>query len=253
MFNWRNIKDNLLSKLKKIFLPSKNLSFLLAQLLFYLFFIGFVLYWIIILMIDKFGIYVGGIEWISLIMVLFTNTFHFSIMFWFLKFYRDWNSKRDILFIDPDNQATFAHNSPQIDEMINEIKSYEESIYNWANEKNGTPLEEVEYLKIYSEIESGKKILKFQFTSIIVALLGILGSIITNKEIIEVWTNRYGLILEYVDIKIVTLIDIGTILMVSILIINTLLITYHKIIRKIELYERLLDKVILKFQKKENE
>ncbi|XYQ00674.1 hypothetical protein ACS7OT_09695 [Bacillus safensis] len=252
MFNWRNINDNVLSKLKKFFLPSKNLSFFLAQLLFYLFFIGFIVYWIIILMIDKFGIYVGGIEWLSLIMVLFTNTFHFSIMFWFLRFYREWFSKRDILFMETYNRDAFAHKSPQIDEMLNEIKSYEESIYNWANEKNGTALEEVEYLKIYSEIESGKKILNFQFTSIIVALLGILGSIITNKDVIEVWTNRYGQILDYVDIKIVTIIDIGTILMIGLLIINTLLIIYHKIIRKIELYERLLDRVVLKFQK-ENE
>ncbi|MGY4787963.1 hypothetical protein ACVNSY_11680 [Bacillus sp. OHL2] len=157
MFNWRNINDIVLSKLKKFFLPSKNLSFFLAQLLFYLFFIGFIVYWIIILMIDKFGIYVGGIEWLSLIMVLFTNTFHFSMMFWFLRFYREWFSKRDILFMETYNRDTFAHKSPQIDEMLNEIKSYEESIYNWANEKNGTALEEVEYLKIYSEIESGKK------------------------------------------------------------------------------------------------
>lgn len=240
MFKLKRGVKVVLSRVKRMLIPSKNLSVFHGQLCFYLFFIT-----LVGLMINQ-SLYEYSLFFFSNILTVSFAHWSFSYLS-FLKF------KKDPLYFKVVKQKDYPHQYPEINNLIDKIDEIESSVMKWAKENDEqNPLAKLKTLNLYHRVSSGRKDLDFIYHSLIVAILGLITSVIFNSNIMNTYKEhiikRYPLVNEYV----IYYTDGVIIFYFGVIVALFFLKKKHLMNRKTELYESILDKVISKLENKES-
>ncbi|AOC57544.1 hypothetical protein [Bacillus pumilus] len=231
-FVWRRIK--------RMLIPSKNLSVFHAQLCIYLFFIT-----LVGAMINQ-PLYEYSLFFFSSILTV-------SFAHWFFSYLSFLKFKKDPLYFKVVKQKDYPHQYPEIDNVVNKIDEIESSVMKWAKENDDqNTLAKLKTLNLYHRVSSGRKDLDFLYHSLIVAILGLITSVIFNSNIMTTYKEhiieRYSLVNEYV----IYYTDGVIIFYFGVTVALFFLKEKHLMNRKTELYESILDRVISKLDNKES-
>ncbi|MFP7347439.1 hypothetical protein [Bacillus safensis] len=224
-----------------IFIPSKNFSVRLIQLI----------TWGISICIILLLFHVS-MEVIEVIIFLLFNLFYFSVNYWIATFVFYLNSRNDPIYIRNLKSNDFMHEIPQTNDVILEIQKIKKSIKEWAgNENKEQAIERLKLLRIFDKVSSDKKRFNFFTNSIITLILGLTASVILNKDIIKYLNYTNGA--TSIDENLINYANGVTILLLGLMYASKFLVLGHRINKKNELYEEILNSLILEIEEKKVE
>ncbi|MFD4419870.1 hypothetical protein ACFWOP_19525, partial [Bacillus safensis] len=137
----------------------------------------------------------------------------------------------------------FLHEIPKTNDIILEIQKIKESINDWAEKDKEQDIARLKLLRIFDKVSSDKKRFNFFSNSIVTLILGLTTSVILNKDVIKYLDNTHGA--TSIDKSFINLTNGVTLLLLGLIYASKFLVLGHRINKKNELYEELLNDLIL--------
>ncbi|MCY8074261.1 hypothetical protein [Bacillus haynesii] len=220
-----------------VFIPSRNFSVVLIQSITWVLLVGMSLAWI-----------QRSAKIVETTFFLSYNILLVSLIYWVLTFQSYLKNKKDRLYLKVPNRKQYIHENSKINDVIAEIEALKKSINNWAGINNrDLALERLKLLRMYFKVSSGKKEIKLLNNSIVAVILGVFSSIIFNKDIMNyIKGNHFRL----VDESFINYANGITLLLIGIIIVGKFLIESHRFNKQNELYEDILNNLILEHEEK---
>lgn len=225
-----------------VFFPTQNFSHLLIQS---------------IILVPSVGVSLGMIlrsgKIIEITGFLLSNILLLSLLYWVLTFLSHLSGRKDPIYVKTSEQKPFSHEISKINDIIAVMEDIKKSLKEWAETDRDQTLERLKLLRIYNKVSSGKKKLNFFANSIIAAILGLTTSIIFNKDIMNCIKKINGGKLKLVDDNFIYYASGTTVFLLGLIIAGHILIQSHRINKQSELYEEILDELILELEEKPGE
>lgn len=222
-----------------VFIPTQNFSHLLIQS---------------IILVPSVGVSLGMIlrsgKIIEITGFLLSNILMLSLLYWVLTFLSHLSGRNDPIYVKTSEQKPFSHEISKINDIIAVMEEIKKSLKEWAGIDRDQALERLKLLRIYNKVSSGKKNLNFFSNSIIAAILGLTTSIIFNKDIMNCIKKINGDKLKLVDENLIFYASGTTLFFFGLIISAHILIHSHRMNKQSELYEEILNKLILELEEK---
>ncbi|CAF1747968.1 hypothetical protein NRS6084_02304 [Bacillus subtilis] len=222
-----------------VFIPTQNFSHLLIQS---------------IILVPSVGVSLGMIlrsgKIIEITGFLLSNILMLSLLYWVLTFLSHLSGRNDLIYVKTSEQKPFSHEISKINDIIAVMEEIKKSLKEWAGIDRDQALERLKLLRIYNKVSSGKKNLNFFSNSIIAAIFGLTTSIIFNKDIMNCIKKINGDKLKLVDENLIYYASGTTLFLFGLIISAHILIHSHRMNKQSELYEEILNKLILELEEK---
>ncbi|MCY7692734.1 hypothetical protein ACIU4M_12130 [Bacillus altitudinis] len=215
-----------------IFIPSKNSSVRLIQLMIWGISVSIILL-----------LFHVSMEVFEVMIFLLYNLIYLSVNYWVLTFVFYLNSRNDPIYIKNLKSNDFLHEIPKTNDIILEIQKIKESINDWAEKDKKQDIARLKLLRIFDKVSSDKKRFNFFSNSIVTLILGLTTSVILNKDVIKYLDNTHGA--TSIDKSFINLTNGVTLLLLGLMYASKFLVLGHRINKKNELYEELLNDLIL--------
>lgn len=129
-----------------IFIPSKNSSVRLIQLIIWGISVSIILL-----------LFHVSMEVFEVMIFLLYNLIYLSVNYWVLTFVFYLNSRNDPIYIKNLKSNDFLHEIPKTNDIILEIQKIKESINDWAEKDKEQDIARLKLLRIFDKVSSDKK------------------------------------------------------------------------------------------------
>lgn len=218
-----------------LIVPSKNNSTRNFQLI------------IQVILVREFAIFLKfpNVEFLSF---LLRNIIIFSMINWLATLILYLISRKDPIFMKSKEISPFTHENSNVNNIIFQIENLKKSLKKWAGDDEEKALKNLKLLRILDKVNADKKRFNFFINSTITFILGLTATIIFNKDVMKVLNSKIGT--TSIDENLIYYTNGFTLSLIGIMLASKLLILGHNINRINELYEEVLNNLILEIEEK---
>lgn len=216
--------------------PSKNNSMRLFQLILQV----ILVIWILIFLKFPKGV-------IEVLIFLLGNLITFSIINWLANLTLYLKSIKDPIFVKSKEITPFSHEISNINNIIFQIENIKKSIKKWAGtDDEEKALKNLKLLRILDKVNTDKRRFNFFVNATITFIFGLTASIILNKDVMEYLNSKIGE--TSIDENFIYYTNGVTLFLIGLMIASKFLIIGHNINKRNELYEEVLNDLILEIE-----
>ncbi|MER3124492.1 hypothetical protein ABQG68_03670 [Bacillus pumilus] len=218
-----------------LIVPSKNYSMRNFQLI------------ILVILVREFAVFLKtpNVEFLSF---LLRNIIIFSMINWFATLVLYVISRKDPIFMKSKEISPFTHENSNVNNIIFQIENLKKSLEKWAGDDEEKALKNLKLLRILDKVNADKKRYNFFINSTITFTLGLTATIIFNKDVMKVLNSKIGS--TSIDENLIYYTNGFTLSLIGIMLASKFLILGHNINRINELYEEVLNNLILEIEEK---
>lgn len=200
-----------------------------------------------VILVRKFAVFLKfpNVEFLSF---LLRNIIIFSMINWFATLVLYLISRKDPIFMKSEEISPFTHENSNINNIIFQIENLKKSVKKWAGDDEEKALKNLKLLRILDKVNADKKRYNFFINSTITFILGLTATIIFNKDVMKVLNSKIGP--TSIDENLIYYTNGFTLSLIGIMLASKLLILGHNINRINELYEEVLNNLILEIEEK---